>query len=359
MITLQTPLCDVLDIKYPIIQAGMAGGSTTVELIANVCNAGGLGSLGAAYMMPDDMRKTIRDIKQQTDRPFAVNLFCVEDIINPNEKKHEHEVKEVLISLGKNLGIKEEYIQFQTPDLFNERFQVLIEEEVPIISTAFGILPVDKMEATKQRKIKVISMVTTVKEAMIAEKAGVNVIVAQGNDAGGHRSTFDIKEHPQGANIGTFSLIPQVVENVNIPVVAAGGVMNGRGLVAALALGAQGVQMGTKFLGSKESGIHPLYKKALFDSTEEHTVITKNFSGRPARGIKNKFIEEFDRTGVDPLAYPIQNTATSYIRKEAFKQNQIECMALWAGQGLRLIHHENHAEMIIKELMDEAEKILG
>ena len=359
MITLQTPLCDVLNIKYPIIQAGMAGGSTTVELIANVCNAGGLGSLGAAYMMPDDIRKAIRNIKQQTDCPFAVNLFCVEDIINPNEKKHEHEVKEVLIRLGKNLGIKEEHIKFQTPDLFNERFQVLIEEEVPIISTAFGILPVDKMEAAKQRKIKVISMVTTVKEAVIAEKAGVDVIVAQGSDAGGHRSTFDIKENPQGANIGTFSLIPQVVENINIPVVAAGGIMNGRGLVAALALGAQGVQMGTKFLGSKESGIHPLYKKALFESTEEHTVITKNFSGRPARGIKNKFIEEFDRTGVHPLAYPIQNIATSNIRKEAFKQNQIEYMALWAGQGLRLIHHENHAEMIIKELIDEAEKILG
>ncbi len=359
MITLHTPICDVLNIKYPIIQAGMAGGSTTVELIANVCNAGGLGTLGAGYMMPDDIRKAIRDIKQQTDRPFAVNMFCAKDPINPNEKKREHEVKDVLVSTGKHLGIKEEDIQFHTSDPFDERFQVLIEEEVPIISTAFGILPADKMEAAKKRNIKVISMVTTVKEAMIAERAGVDVIVAQGSDAGGHRSTFDIKEHPQGANIGTFSLIPQVVENVKIPVVAAGGVMNGRGLVAALALGAQGVQMGTKFLGSKESGIHPLYKKALFDSTEEQTVITKNFSGRPARGIKNTFIEEFDDSGVPPLPYPIQNTATSSIRKEASKQNQIEYMSLWAGQGLRFIHQENPAEMIIKELMGEAEKILG
>ncbi|MEH7388492.1 nitronate monooxygenase, partial [Bacillus sp. JJ1521] len=213
MITLHTPLCDALHIKYPIIQAGMAGGSTTVELIVNVCNAGGLGSLGAGYMMPNDIRKAIRDIKQQTDRPFAVNLFCAEDIINPKEMKHEHEVKNVLVGIGKNLGIKDEQIQFHTHDLFDERFQVLIEEEVPIISTAFGILPEDKMAAAKQRNIKVISMVTTVKEAMIAEKAGVDVIVAQGSDAGGHRSTFDIKEHPLGANIGTFSLIPQVVEN--------------------------------------------------------------------------------------------------------------------------------------------------
>ena len=305
MITLQTPLCDVLNIKYPIIQAGMAGGATTVDLIANVSNAGGLGSLGAAYMRPDDIRRTIREIKQRTRSPFCGQFVLYRGYLPPCNTEHEQKVKETLLNIGKHLVIIYEHIQFQTSDLFNKRFQVLIEEEVPIISTAFGILPPDKMKTAKQNNIKVISMVTTVKEAMLAEKAGVDVIVAQGSDAGGDRSTFDINEHLMGANIGTFWLVPQVVEHVNIPVVAAGGVMNGRGLVAALALGAQGVQMGTKFLGSKESGIHPLYKKALFESTEEQTVITKNFSGRPARGIKNKFIEEFDQTDIHPLAYPI------------------------------------------------------
>lgn len=357
MITLQTPLCELLGIDYPIIQAGMAGGSTTVELIVNVCSAGGLGSLGAAYMKPEDIRSAIRDIKQQTNRPFAVNLFCVTDIVDLQEDKHD--VQNVLNRIGKNLGIQEDSIQFQTTDNFEEQFQVLIEENVPIISTAFGVLPANKMEMAKQRGIKVITMVTTVKEAMSAEKAGVDVIVAQGSEAGGHRSTFDIKEYPQGANIGTFTLIPQVVENVNIPVVAAGGIMDGKGLVAALALGAQGVQMGTRFLGATESGIHPLYKKTLFDCTEDQTVITKSFSGRPARGIKNKFIEEFDESGIKPLSFPIQNTATRTIRNEASKQGNIEYMSLWAGQGLHLMNEENDVETIMKGLLDEARDILN
>ena len=173
MITLKTPLCDLLNINYPIIQAGMAGGATTVDLIANVSNAGGLGSLGAAYMKQDALRKTIREIKQRTDRPFAVNLFCTEDDFPPHNIEHEQEVKAALLSIGKHLGITDEDIQFQTTDLFNERFQVLIEEEVPIISTAFGILPIDKMETAKRGNIKIISMVTTVKEAMLAENVGV------------------------------------------------------------------------------------------------------------------------------------------------------------------------------------------
>lgn len=357
MITLQTPLCKLLDIDYPIIQAGMAGGSTTVELIVNVCNAGGLGSLGAAYMKPEAIRMAIRDIKQQTNRPFAVNLFCVNDVVDQNEDNHE--VQKVLNRIGKQLGIAENSIQFQTTDFFEEQFQVLIEENVPIISTAFGVLPATKMETAKQRGIKVISMVTTVKEAILAESAGVDVIVAQGSEAGGHRSTFDIREYPQGANIGTFSIIPQVVANVNIPVVAAGGIMNGKGLVAALALGAQGVQMGTRFLGATESGIHPLYKKALFESTEDQTVITKNFSGRPARGINNKFIKEFDESGVKPLSFPVQNAATRAIRDEASKQGNIEYMSLWAGQGLRLMNEENNVATIMKKLLDEASEILN
>lgn len=357
MITLQTPLCKLLGIDYPIIQAGMAGGSTTVELIVNVCNAGGLGSLGAAYMKPEAIRKAIRDIKQQTNRPFAVNLFCVNDVVDQNEDKHE--VQKVLNQIGKQLGIAENSIQFQTTDLFEEQFQVLIEENVPIISTAFGVLPSTKMETAKQRGMKVISMVTTVKEAILAENAGVDVIVAQGSEAGGHRSTFDIREYPQGANIGTFSLIPQVVANVNVPVVAAGGIMDGRGLVAALALGAQGVQMGTRFLGATESGIHPLYKRALFESTEDQTVITKNFSGRPARGIKNNFIKEFDESGVKPLSFPVQNAATRTIRDEASKQGNIEYMSLWAGQGLRLMNEENNVATIMKNLLDEASEILN
>lgn len=356
MISLNTSLCKLLNIEYPIIQAGMAGGSTTVEMIVNVCNSGALGTLGAAYMPPEEIRKAIQAIKKQTSHPFAVNIFSANDKVKTNENKKE--VEDTLLEIGKNLGIEAESITMDAPDLSEERFQVLIDEEVPIISTAFGILPANKMKVVKEKDIKIIAMVTTINEAISAEKAGVDVIVAQGSDAGGHRSTFDIERHPNGANIGTFSLVPQVVENVSIPVVAAGGVMNGKGLVAALALGAEGVQMGTRFLGTTEADIHPLYKKAIFESTEEDTVLTKSFSGRPARGIKNKFIEEFDKSGISPLAFPMQNTATRNIRNEAHKQNKVDYMSLWAGQGLRTMKKETTVAVIIKEVLKEAKNIL-
>jgi nitronate monooxygenase len=201
-------------------------------------------------------------------------------------------------------------------------------------------------------------MVTTVREAIMAERAGADVIVAQGSDAGGHRSTFDINEHPNGANIGTFSLIPQVVDHVTVPVVAAGGIMDGRGMIAAMALGAGGIQMGTQFLTSKESGIHPLYKEALYKSTEESTVVTKSFSGRPARGIKNEFISQYESFGILPLPFPSQNTLTADIRKAASERSEINYMSLWSGQGTRLLKTDQSAETIIRETLFEMEEVL-
>jgi nitronate monooxygenase len=352
---LQTELCRALCIDYPIIQAGMAGGPTTVELVANVSNAGALGTLGAAYMKPEEIRHAIREIKTRTVKPFAVNLFCTN---MKDNKKGMEEVQAVLDNFRKELGLSSRTVAVYTEDVFEQQFQVLVEEGVPIISTAFGVLPPDKMEMAKRKGIKVIVMITTVNEAILAEQAGADVIVAQGSDAGGHRSTFDVEAHPNGANIGTFSLVPQVADNVSVPVVAAGGVMDGRGLIAALALGAQGVQLGTRFLTSAESGAPPVYKTALLQSTEESTVITKSFSGRPARGIENKFIREFEQAGIDPLAFPTQNTATSDIRKEAARQNNSEYMSLWAGQGTRLLTSNEQASVIVKNIMEEAQRSL-
>lgn len=354
MITLKTDLCILLNIDYPIIQAGMAGGATTPEMIANVSNAGGLGTLGAAYMKPEDIQKAILDIRKLTNKPFAVNLFCVENI-ELLDKNQAAEVKSELMRIGQGLGVKDTDINFEAAEYFEEQFEVLVENKVPVISTAFGLLSSEKMKIAKENNIKVISMVTTVEEAMLSEKNGVDAVVAQGSDAGGHRSTFDLTELPDGANIGTFSLVPQVVDSVNIPVIAAGGVMDGRSLVAALALGADGVQLGTKFLATAEAGIHSEYKKRLYLSTEEDTVLTSAFSGRPARGIRNKFIDEFD---VVPLPYPYQNSGTKSVRAAAAKNNDAEYMSLWAGQNLRSIDKEQKAGDIVKLLVEEAKIIL-
>ncbi|MED3728769.1 nitronate monooxygenase [Priestia filamentosa] len=349
-------VCEVLNIEVPIIQAGMAGDRiTTVELIVNVCEAGGLGTLGAAYMRPEDIRQTVQEIRKHTDKTFAVNLFATDMIDNTVGME---EVQHMLDAMRDILHIKRSDQEIKTQNLFKNQFKVLMEEQVPVVSTAFGILPSYAMKIAKEQGMKVITMVTTVREALEAQEQGADIIVAQGSEAGGHRGTFDMNEHPDGANIGLFSLIPQVVDRVNIPVVASGGIMDGRGLIAALTLGASGIQMGTAFLATKESGTHPCYKQALYDSDEESTVITKNFSGRPARGIKNAFIKEFDHSKIQPLAFPTQNAVTGDIRKAAAKQNNKEYMSLWCGQGTRLLEKDKTATEIINTTMQQAKSIL-
>lgn len=355
-VQLQTELCEIFRIRYPIFQAGMAGGPTTPELVAAVSNAGGLGTLGAAYMKPAAIGEAIQEIRQLTDAPFAVNLFSVQVA---DDHSRIAEAQQVLNRMRDDLGIASDSADpVATPDYFEEQFEVLLEAKVPVISTAFGILPEPLIERAKSAGIRIVAMATTVEEALAAERAGCDAVVAQGSEAGGHRGTFDIGKHPMGANIGTFALIPQVVDRVKIPVIAAGGIMDGRGLVAALVLGAQGIQLGTRFLTCKESGAHPSYKQALLKSTEESTVLTKAFSGRPARGVYNSFIQNWEKSGIEPLSFPTQNTITRDIRNAAAQQDNPEYMSLWAGQATRLLTSNQTAGDIIASTIREAMTIL-
>ncbi|MNH98275.1 Nitronate monooxygenase [compost metagenome] len=356
-IQLETDICRMFNIRYPIFLAGMAGGISTAKLVAAVSDAGGLGTLGAAYMEPAAIREAIQEIRQLTNAPFAVNLFAID--VSDNQTR----VKEVQIELNQIrdvLGIPhaaEEPVV--TPDFFEQQLAVLFEERVPVISTAFGFLKESFLQQAQSAGIRIVTMVTTVREALLAEQAGCDAIVAQGSEAGGHRGTFDLANHPMGANVGTLALVPQIVDCVKIPVIAAGGIMDGRGLVAALALGAQGVQMGTRFLTAVESGTHAAYKQTLMESTEESTVLTKVFSGRPARGINNGFIRQWDASGLDPLLFPTQNTVTRDIRNAAARQRNADYMSLWAGQGTRLLTSGQQAETIIKETVQQALNILS
>lgn len=351
-IQLKTGLCGMFNIRYPLFSAGMAGGPSTVNLVAAVSNSGGLGTLGAAYMDPTAIREAIREIRKLTDKPFAVNLFASQSTDN---NTRIGEAGQELNRIRDELGIPHVVADHvTTPDLFEKQFAVLLEEKVPVISTAFGILPEPFMRQAKWAKLLVVTMVTTVNEALLAERAGCDAIVAQGSEAGGHRGTFDITDHPMGANIGTFALVPQIVDCVKIPVIAAGGIMDGRGLVAALVLGAQGVQMGTRFLTAIESGAHEAYKQALLESTEESTVITKVFSGRPARGIRNSFMKKWDASGIEPLPFPTQNTATRDIRNAANRLSNPDYMSLWAGQGTRLLTSGQSVEDIVAETIRQA-----
>ncbi|GAA3400606.1 NAD(P)H-dependent flavin oxidoreductase [Paenibacillus hodogayensis] len=355
-LSLHTELCRLFGIQYPIFVAGMAGGPGNAGLAAAVSKAGGLGTLGAAYMEPEAIRTAIRDIRERTSEPFAVNLFCDP---HGDDNARTEEVQRELDPIRETLGLpKATREAVSSPDRLPEQFAVLLEERVPVISTAFGVLPAPMMEQAKAAGIRIVAMATTVDEALLVEQSGCDAVVAQGFEAGGHRGTFDVSRRPQGGDIGTMALVPQMADGVRIPVIAAGGIMDGRGLVAALALGAQGVQMGTRFLTSSESGAHPVYQRKLLDSTEDSTVVTRAFSGRPARGVVNAFIRTWDKSGIAPLPFPTQNTATRDIRNAAAAQQNAEYMSLWAGQGLRMLTSGQSAETIVQETMEQARSLL-
>ncbi|EEM00274.1 2-nitropropane dioxygenase (Nitroalkane oxidase) [Bacillus mycoides DSM 2048] len=344
---------DILQIKYPIIQAGMAGAITTSELVAAVSNSGGLGTLGAGYMSPEQIREAIYKIRELTNKPFGVNLLLTKEIQIEEEKVNEAKV--LLSGVNRELGIEEEKT-LKLPKSYKEQLQVLLEEKVPVVSFAFQTLEKEEIDDLKKEGIKVIGTATHVAEAKALAKLGVDIIVGQGSEAGGHRGTFIGKE--QDAMIGTFALIPQLVAEVpHIPIVAAGGVMNGQGLVAAFALGAEAVQMGSAFLTSEESITHDVYKEAILHSTDTSTTVTRAFSGKYARGIRNEFIEKHEGREENLPMYPVQNVLTSKIRQEAAKQNKEEYMSLWAGQASSLARTES-AQHVVKRVMKEAENLI-
>lgn len=332
-----------LNIKYPIIQAGMAGGITTPELVAAVSNAGGLGTLGAGYMTPEQLRSSVLKVKQLTNKPFGVNLF-IPEIQDISEEEIE-KANEWLLPFREQLNISEiPKVKKTTESIFEKQIEIIMEVQVPVCSFTFGIPSKETVQQLKKRKIVMIGTATTVKEAIANEENGMDMVVVQGSEAGGHRGTF--MGSFEDAMIGTMALVPQTVDHVEIPVIAAGGIMDGRGVLAALVLGAQAAQMGTAFVTSLESGVTKSYKEAILNSNEEQTVVTSTFSGKPARGIRNEFIMKMMKYEKKLPKYPIQNTLTTSIRREAAKQNRTEWMSLWCGQNSRSTQYQSASETI-------------
>ncbi|EQB37631.1 MULTISPECIES: NAD(P)H-dependent flavin oxidoreductase [Virgibacillus] len=342
-----------LGVQYPIIQAGMAGGVTTPELVAAVSNSGALGTLGAGYMTPETMQQAIKQIKQLTDQPFAVNLFIPEI---PNvDTEAINQANEWLRPYREALQLTKPEVKQPSSSNYEKQLEILLQEGVPICSFTFGVPDKETIQKLKQHHLLLIGTATTVQEAMINEVNGMDMVVMQGSEAGGHRGTF-LGEF-EDAMIGTMALVPQAVDQVSIPVIAAGGIMDGRGILAALTLGAQAVQMGTAFLTCLESGAKKQHKEAILHTTEEQPVITSAFSGKPARGIKNQFITKMAAYEEDLPSYPIQNALTKEIRREAANQNRPEWMHLWSGQGPRLSRQQAAGEMISKWILQIDERI--
>ena len=348
----RTPVTERLGIDWPIIQAPMAGGPTTPELVAAVSNAGGLGMLSTGYLGPEQVREAIRRVRALTARPFGANLLVPEAVAIAEPELARAFAR--LAPFKAELGLAAGAAALPAPEPFAAQAAVLIEEGVPVVSFTFAMLPGDLLAALKARGTVVVGTATTVAEAVALEQAGVDLIVGQGSEAGGHRGTF--LGSFDDALIGTMALIPQLADAVAVPVVAAGGIMDGRGLAAALALGAGAAQMGTAFLLSDESGANAPYRAALAQTTDESTCITRAFSGKPVRAIGNRFIREL--AGHPVPAYPIQHALTRELRAAAVQQGETGLMGMWAGQGSRLAR-SGPASALMAAWLAQADAVLA
>lgn len=341
--------CARLGIAHPIIQAPMGGGGSTPALVAAVSNAGGLGSLACAYLTPAQIAEAIAEVRRRTDRPFAVNLFA-----GGYEKVRAAAVPpamlDVLARHHQALGLPPAEQPPPQSDPVPAQMEAALAARVPIFSFTFGIPAPASLARFKADGTYVIGTATTVEEARLLAAAGngrgVDAVVAQGSEAGAHRGTFAAPF--ERAMVGIVALVPAMVDAVpDLPVIASGGIMDGRGIVAAEALGAVAVAMGTAFLVCDEAGVPEAYKAALTRAPEDRTAITRAFSGRPARGVVNAFLDEVERAGADIIApFPLQNALTRPMRNAAAKAGDIERLSLWAGQGLRLARRMKAAELV-------------
>ncbi|MBT6276910.1 MAG: nitronate monooxygenase [Chromatiales bacterium] len=344
----------LLGIELPIIQAPMAG-ATTPQLVAAVSEAGGLGSFGAAATAPDRIRAVINSVRQHSSRTFNVNLFVPDWEQTPPAPEAISAMQDVLAPYHQRLEAGEVPEPQPMFGPFDEQLAVLIEEEVPVVSFHFGA-PADAVAKVKEARILVMSSATTVAEARALEASGVDIIIAQGAEAGGHRGTFGGGDW-RDALIGTLALVPQVVDAVSVPVIAAGGIMDGRGVAAVLALGAQAAQLGTAYLACPENSISPAYRDAVLSSDAERPSVTAVFSGKPARGLKNRYFEEMTAHEDKLLPFPAQYSIYRDLRARATELEDGEFLPMWAGQGVGMATAESASELTTR-LAADAQSVL-
>jgi nitronate monooxygenase len=314
-----------------------------------VSEAGGLGSVGAARTPPDDLRATIRRIRELTDRPFGVNVFAWPPF---DADADPTRTLAGLAPLYEDVGVAapaEVRAPFDPSTLLERQLAVVAEERVPVFSFTFGIPPLDEVRAAGA---VIAGTATSPAEAAALERAGVDLVVAQGSEAGGHRGTF-LHAFDEGL-IGSLALVPAVVDAVAVPVLAAGGIMDGRGVAAAFALGADGVQIGTAFLSTGESALGDVERRVLAGAGS--TVVTDRFTGRPARGVRNALSTRLE--DVEPLPFPLQAVATGPVTRAAVEQGREELAQVLAGQGAPRGRALGAAELVAT-LVRETDEVLA
>src|SRR6202162_4738432 len=324
-----------LGIDYPVIQ-GPLGGLSSQRLTAAVSNFGGLGSFAAHSLTPGAIKEAIAEIRSLTSKPFAMNLWVSmedEGARTSDENAFNRSLAPLTTHLA-GLGAPHPTFKAYSPARFEDQARVLLDAKVPVFSFIFGIPPREVLEECRAKSIVTIGTATTPDEGAALEEAGVDAIVASGFEAGGHRGSF--LRAAEDSLTGTFSLVPQIADTVNLPVIAAGGIADARGVVAAMVLGAEAVQMGTALLACEESGARPVHRQVLRGKKAGHSALTKGFTGRLARGIHNLLLEELDQEGTAILPYPLQRRLVRNLTIPAEQTGRSDLLPLWAGQSANL-----------------------
>lgn len=353
--TQRRSIATLFDIALPIIQAPMAGANGPEMAIA-VCEAGGLGSLPCAMLSPDQMRTQVGIIRQRTARPFNMNFFCHRS--PGSQPQREAAWKQRLAAYYLELGLDPSSpaaAAIRVP--FDETVCEVVEELKPeVVSFHFGLPDELLVQRVQAVGAKIIASATTVAEARWLEEHGCDAIIAQGYEAGGHRGMF--LSDDLATQVGTFALIPQIVDAVRVPVIAAGGIADGRGVAAALLLGASGVQIGTAYLFTPQATISPMHLEALRKASTSATALTNVFTGRPARSLLNRVVQELGRMSDDAPSFPLAATAIGPIRMAAEAAGSGEFSPLWSGQAAAL-GHQMEAGELTRHLMSDAQDRIG
>ena len=346
-----------LGIEYPVIQ-GPLGGVSSQKLTAAVSNFGGLGSFGAHGLTSSAIKDVIAEIRSLTSKPFSMNLWVsMED--EGARTSDERAFNRSLVPIADHiaaLGAPRPTYKAYSPIRFEDQARVLLDAQVPVVSFIYGIPPQEILDECRAKHIVTIGTATTHEEGAALQKAGVDAIVASGFEAGGHRGSFLLSA--EDSLTGTLSLVPQIVDIVDVPVIAAGGIGDARGVIAALALGAEAVQMGTVFLACDDSGASLAHRQILRGKKAGRTALTRGFTGRLARGIHNRLLEELNREGTAILPYPLQRQLVRDLAIPAEAAGRADLLPLWAGQSASLSTCTD-ALAFLTSLVEDVSEIAG
>lgn len=352
----RTAFSELVRIRYPIVQGPFGGGGSSASLVAAVSNAGCLGSFGANALSPQQILDVAADIRKKTDKPFAFNLWVNPPNEPPVSPADFARAMERMAPYYRELGIGPPARPERFAQNHREQADAVLAANPAVFSFVFGLPSPDLLRECTRRGITTIGTATTVDEAISLEKSGVDAIVASGFEAGGHRASF--LRPAEESLTGTLALVPQVVDAVTVPVIAAGGIADARGVVAALALGAAAVQIGTTFLACEESGAAAVHRDALFGAQAHRTVLTRVFSGRLVRAIANRYAVEMSARAGELLPYPAQNWISGTLRAAATAQGRSEFLSLQAGQSASLIR-DRSAAAAIERIVGEVPSVIS